>query len=478
MTTNVPAPTFGPAGFVAPAESDILAGRLDDINAAFGSLNPALDTPQGQLASSETACIGAQNDMFLFYASQTDPAFAQGRMQDAIGRIYFIERKPAQPTVVSCLCTGAQGVTIDAGRQAQDASGNVYVCLQAGTFDASGHMMLSFANTAVGPIPCPAGTLNTIIQILNGWDTINNPSDGVPGTVVESRTDFEARRALSVAQNSVGSIPAIRGAVLAVPGVIDAFVTENTANGPNTIGGVSIGANSVYVAVAGGAAADVARAIWTKKAPGCAYTGTTTVSVVDTNPLYLPPYPTYPVSYVIPVGLEILFSVVIANSPLVPSNATTLIQNAIVGAFAGLDGGPRARIGVAQRASRYYACVATLGAWAQVVSIEIGSVNNVSAVFTGSVAGNILTVSALGSGSGPIAVGQTLDDTTQALVEGTQVLSQVTGAAGGVGTYTVSSVQTIASETMTAAVPTLFQVGVNINQIPVINPVNIKVSLL
>ena len=64
--STVPQPTFGDNGFVAPAESDILTAVENDINAAFGgALNMELSTPQGQLASSETAIIGDVNAMFL-----------------------------------------------------------------------------------------------------------------------------------------------------------------------------------------------------------------------------------------------------------------------------------------------------------------------------------------------------------------------------------------------------------------------------
>ena len=50
-----------------------------DINAAFGgNLNQALNTPQGQLASSIAAILGNVDDTFAFYTSQTDPAFALG----------------------------------------------------------------------------------------------------------------------------------------------------------------------------------------------------------------------------------------------------------------------------------------------------------------------------------------------------------------------------------------------------------------
>ena len=50
----------GSLGFVIPSTSAILAGVQEDYNAAFGGdLNSALDTPQGQLISSETAITPA-----------------------------------------------------------------------------------------------------------------------------------------------------------------------------------------------------------------------------------------------------------------------------------------------------------------------------------------------------------------------------------------------------------------------------------
>ena len=82
MTTSVPQPTFGDQGFVAPLESDVLAGTTADINAAFGgNLNPALSTPQGQLASSEAAIIAASNNTFVFLTNMFDPAYSLGRYE-------------------------------------------------------------------------------------------------------------------------------------------------------------------------------------------------------------------------------------------------------------------------------------------------------------------------------------------------------------------------------------------------------------
>lgn len=374
ISTSVPAPTYGATGFLAPAELDILAGEQADIDAAFGgTLNPSLSTPQGQLAQSLTAIQGAVNDAFLFLTSQFDPAYAVGRYQDALARIYFIERNPAQPTVAQCTCTGLVGVVIPVGFKAVAEDGNTYIATAAGTIGSDGTVALPFACLVPGPIPCPAGTLNGIYQSIPGLDAIVNPADGVLGNVVESRAAFEARRALSVAHNAVGSLPAILGAVLSVANVIDAYVVENVENVPNTIGGVALSPNSIYVAVAGGDAAAVAHAIWSKKAPGCGYNGNTTVAVQDTRAGYAPPYPTYNVSFEIPDSLDVYVDVVILTTNLVPANAAALIQTAIIGAFAGVDGGPRARIGTTILASRFYAPIAALGPWAQIISLEIGT---------------------------------------------------------------------------------------------------------
>ncbi|MGJ2639758.1 baseplate J/gp47 family protein, partial [Salmonella enterica subsp. enterica serovar Paratyphi A] len=130
-TSNVPRPTFGPRGFVIPSSQQVLDGVQADINSAFGGgLNPSLETPQGQLASSEAAVVLNTDADFLFLTQMFDPAFAFGRYQDALARIYFISRNPAQPTTVQCLCTGLQGVVIPQGALAVAADGNRYVCTQ------------------------------------------------------------------------------------------------------------------------------------------------------------------------------------------------------------------------------------------------------------------------------------------------------------------------------------------------------------
>lgn len=477
VTTNVPKPTFGPNGFIAPSEADVLAGVTADINAAFGGgVNPALETPQGQLASSQTAIIGNTNNDFVSITNQVDPAFATGRMQDAIARIYFLERNPSEPTIVQAVCSGLAAVVIPVGALAVAADGNLYTCTQEGEIALDGTVTVPFACNVVGPIPCPEGTLSTIYQAIPGWDSITNPTEGVVGRDVESRSAFEARRAASVALNSRGSLPSIRGAVLDVSGVLDAYVTENDDVDPVVIGGVTIAGHSLYVAVAGGDQDEVAHAIWSRKAPGCGYTGTTTVVVTDDNPGYTPPLPSYNVKFTIPASLAILFKVNIVNSNLVPADALTQIQNAIVDAFAGADGGQPARIGNTLYASRYYAPVRALGDWAEIVTIHVGSNNTAAASVVGHITGTTLTVTSVNSGT--LAVGDTLSGTGGGGVTvGTIITSFGTGV-GGTGTYVVSNSQTVTATTIIAAIAAADSVSVQINQIPTIAAENIQVVLI
>lgn len=375
IQTAVPPVAFTPAGLTVPAESDVLAGVQADMNAAFGGgLNPALNTPQGQLASSTAAIIGDANDTFAEFVSQIDPDTNDGAMQDAIARIYFLDRSPGAPTVVTCQCVGALGTVIPVGAQAQDTSGNLYTCTDGGSIPVGGSIDLTFANILNGPIPCPANTLTTIYQAIPGWDTINNSAAGIVGQDVETAAEFRQRRQLSVALNAHGSLPSIRAAVADLAGVIAVYATENDSDNTVNTGPTNypLLPHSLYVAVIGASDDDVAVAIWNKKDVGCNYNGNT--SVVVTDPNYAPPQPTYTVKFERPPALPIKFAVSIQNSASLPANIVVLVQNAIIAAFNGTDGlSTRTIMGGQLLASRFYGPIQLIGNEVSTLSILLGS---------------------------------------------------------------------------------------------------------
>jgi len=477
-TTSVPPPQFTPTGYIIPADSDILAGVLADLQAAFGgTLSTNLETPQGQLASSLTAIIADCDAQFLALTQGVDPAFASGRMQDGIGRIYFITRFPAKSTVVQALCTGVGNTPIPQGVIALSIDGHYYASQGAGTIDPdTGNVTIPFACLTTGPIPCPAGSLSQMYQTISGWDSITNLADGVLGEVVESRAAFEQRRNDTVAGNSQGVNPAVLGAVLAVPGVLDAYVTDNYTASPVTLDGVVVPVHSLYVCVSGGDPQAVAEAIWRKKPPGCGYaTANTTETVLDQTPPYTVPYPSYTVTFETAQAQTFFIQVNLKNTVSVPANALALIQPVVLDAFSGADGGSRARIGSVVFASRFYEGIQALGPWAQIVTIKLGSSVAPTASFTASIASSgTMTVSAVSSGT--LAVNDFI--LGAGVADGTQITALGTGT-GGTGTYTVApSGQTVASEAMTAVLPNLDQIAVGVAHVPVITANDIDLNLV
>src|SRR5580704_4979699 len=98
---------------------------------------------------------------------------------------------------------------------------------------------------------------------------------------------------------------------------------------------------------------------------------------------------------------------------MVPGDAVAQVQAALIAAATQgiapdtinqVIPGLRARIGQVLYATTYVQVVTALGSWARVSSLGIGSANTPGAVVTGSIAGTVLTVT--GVTSGTLTVGQ------------------------------------------------------------------------
>ena len=375
--SNVPPLQITPQGVIAPDAITIRTGVLADENEAFGGdldvVTPS--TPQAYLADQQTSYILDANSEVAFTLAMMDPATSEGRWQDAIGRIYFLSRNGAVASVVGALCTGGPGVTLAAGALAEDIAGNLWRSSGDAVFDAGGQATVQFACQLLGPVELGIGELTRIAQTAPGWDAITNLAPATVGSATETRTAFETRRVESVAANGHGTPPAIRSAVWGVDGVLDVFAYDNFTNAVINYGATAypIAPHSIYVGVVGGADADVAAAIWTKKDAGCDMNGNTTVIVSDTEG-YEYPYPQYNIKFNRPAALPILFSVQIKNTASLPANIIALTKAAIIATFTGANGAQRARMGGFIFASSFYAAVAMIGPYVSIIQIKIGTV--------------------------------------------------------------------------------------------------------
>ncbi len=277
---------FDPStGLKAPDTSEIRQSVVADWSAAFTEEGqPLLDTdptsPAGQLIDAQTAEIEAKNADTLFLANQFNPKVAEGRWQDALGFIYFLTRKKNEPTVVVCQLTGLNGTVIPYGALVRNDDGHTLMCNKAVTI-VDGTAETTFRSSVTGPIPIPAGSVNTIVTTTPGWDSIANQEAGVTGRDLETRSDYEARRYASVAANAHGSVASIYGSLHNLSGyngVLDVQVLENVGPLPVIKYGVEVPGHGLTVCIFGGTDEEIARIIYEKKDAGCDTGGNTDIT--------------------------------------------------------------------------------------------------------------------------------------------------------------------------------------------------------
>lgn len=285
---------------------------------------------------------------------------------------------------MTATCTGVPGSVLPAGSRARDVQGNIYTSLSEVIFDVYGQAKVQFANIENGALPCAAGTLIHIQQAVSGWDAITNENPGVTGTDIEGRDEMERRRWESVALNAIGTVPAIRAAVLDIRDVTDCYVIENKTGETVTVGTTSypLKSHSVYVGVTGGDDEEIARTIWRKKDLGCDMNGNTTVTILDSTALKMP-YPEYEIVFNRPDPVNIKFLITIQRDVALPSDIELRIKNAVMDAFNGNRAGfDRERMAAIIYASSYYTIVATVTTRINIISLLIGTETADSSIVT------------------------------------------------------------------------------------------------
>jgi len=123
-----------------------------------------------------------------------------------------------------------------------------------------------------------------------------------------------------------------------------------------------------------------------------------------------------------------------------------------------VDGYPRSAASLNLSSATSFSAAATLiasalnagGANPAVASVT-GSIAASTNAFTGSIAGNLLTVTAVSSGT--IVAGTTISGT--GVTASTKITGQISGTAGGVGVYTVDTVQVAASTSISGTYGTM-----------------------
>ena len=252
-------------------------------DAPLPNVDPA--SPLGQVIDLFTAEKESKNAEVAFLANQFSPDTATGVFLDAIARLYGLTRKTSEPTVVTCICTGLKGTVIPYGAIVQDTQGNQlrHSATMGATIGDNGTVETTFDTVEHGNIEIGANTVNSIVTVIAGWDSVNNPTAGVTGRDLEPDGELISRMKESYAINANGTVANIQSNLSDLDGVLDCVVLENYSNQPQTQYSVQLVAHSIAVCIVGGDDDAIAETIFRRKSAGCATNGETEVTYIDTE---------------------------------------------------------------------------------------------------------------------------------------------------------------------------------------------------
>lgn len=273
--------------------AEITAALNAALEAIYGvDINLDSDTPDGQLIGIFAQAVLDNLDLLTQVYNGFNPDLAIGTTLDQRCAINGIQRQAGTYTKTNITLTLDRALSLDGldgdsedpngeGYTVSDNAGNQWILLTSESFGSSGTYARAFRSKNAGAVLTTPNTITTPVTIVLGVTAVNNPTTYTTlGIDEETDAQLRIRRQKSVALSSQGFLQGLLAALLNISGVTAAFVYEN--NGPSTDAD-SIPSHSIWVIVNGGAAVDIATAIYRKRNAGAGMKGSQTYDVTQTD---------------------------------------------------------------------------------------------------------------------------------------------------------------------------------------------------
>lgn len=319
-------------GVIVPDTSTVLTDVQNEFKDLLGEdLDVSPETPQGRLIELITRC----RVFVLQTAAASSNVFnlnkANGFGLDDLASLFLLSRNPATYTTTRVVLSGVNGTIVPAGTRLQTTGGEIFV--------NTANYVIGSAETAVfraeklGVVPCPVGTLTTILDAVNGLETAINVSTSL-GTDLESDNAFRLRIRNSLNVNSIAVLDSISANLEALEGVSGVYLYDNYTDQAVQLDEISIGAHSILAVVDGGDPQAIVQTLYNKKTIGAGYdistsdAGITIVSDYSaTDPIF---GTTYPVKFARPKNVDIVIEITVDQKGYTGSDLTGDIKTSIV----------------------------------------------------------------------------------------------------------------------------------------------------
>lgn len=258
------------------------------------NINLDSNTADGQLIGIYTQANTDLRELLTEVYNSMNPDMVRGQIQDVRYEINNLTRKGGTFTIVPLTLTVKSTVTLNGldadyndatatAYGASDNNGNQYFLIDSATLTAGTHT-LPFRAQNVGLVQPVIGTItNQIYTLTEVTSIINNSAPTSLGIDQETDEVFALRRERSTENRSQNSIDAMRGQLLELDGVTDAYVyNHDYENYPNGTDADGIPLNYIWVIVEGGANTDIGTVIYANSG-GAGMKGAISVNTVTAS---------------------------------------------------------------------------------------------------------------------------------------------------------------------------------------------------
>lgn len=276
----------------------------------FPDLNLDPSTPQGQIITTEI-----QNDLVTIsrFENQLNAFFFGGTGQNLdlwAWNAFRVKRKKGTASQVNILINGVPFTVVPNDYLVSDGIYDYKIKEQV-VIPISGSISASFSCTEINNYIAPGNTINQFVTIVDGIETINNPTQSTPAILRETDNQLFQRCLYFGATATNGSFRSIMANVAEVPGVTKINGAENYTDETKIFKGVSLLRHSICICVLGASDEDIAKAIMNSRETGCNMIGTTEVEIIQNDNTYV--YKFYrPTEVPIKVKVEVSINI---NSP-------------------------------------------------------------------------------------------------------------------------------------------------------------------
>lgn len=327
------------SGVILPDTSVTLAEVQAEYRNALGQdLNLDPNTPQGQLITAE---VNARNEVLrnnAALANQLNPNQATGLHLRSIGALMGLDDTPvARSVCLDCVVTGAPNTLFPAGSRATNRDGANFVSMHDILLDDNGSGVVNFQCELPGAIEAAPDSL-TPAQPVPGWSRVMNPMAAIVGSVRMSNYQYRVFRQNALAAQSQNAARSIVSKLSKLGGVRSVLVRENDEPTEQTIDGVQMEPNSVWICVNddGGIASEIASTLLECKPPGCKLSLSLNGSGTPETVPYVDPVTgqLYTLRYTRSIPINVWVRITVRNSANM-SDLVTSVANAVLAYAAG-----------------------------------------------------------------------------------------------------------------------------------------------